>query len=622
MALHEKLSLRHIFVINSICIGFILFLGCLSFLLDLRSAHLYNIENIEKTRRSLQRVTKVTNDFNELIQKQLPLRQLIAIQEVTSQQVKLEILRYVTQDEKSNEPLHRVIEELNQHQEKINRTWPAGYPQEPFSLLQNTVIIINDIALELSEISSPVQLNELSEDARIVSDELVEAITLMRESLDIQTTQTNKSIISSAKIALVDNKATVDNAEELKIMLIAARNKTFVTLGIVFVLACALQIIAFILLHFRMKNSLQVTKRLSEGDLTVRFDDSINDEIGTILSGFNLFIDSISLMIREIVDDAVVLAKASQQLSSISTSLQNKAEDMASKTEHVAHASEEMSTNLSAMASASEEMSATTNSISSTIEQMSNSMNMIATATEEMSVSIGDIAQNAREGATVSEEAIAMAEEAHSTMNNLGETAEDIGNVTEVIKGIADQTNLLALNASIEAAAAGDAGRGFAVVANEIKELATQSSKAAKDIASRIGSVQKSTQGAVDVISGVTKTINKISGSAGKIATAVEEQTRTANEISSNVTETTTGTTNIAASVAELAGAINDQSMNSGEVAEGANQISSNIHTVTQSAVESNSEANNVNDSAEELALLAEDLHGLAKRFKLNKKQA
>ncbi|HEX9892368.1 MAG TPA: methyl-accepting chemotaxis protein [Gemmatimonadales bacterium] len=72
----------------------------------------------------------------------------------------------------------------------------------------------------------------------------------------------------------------------------------------------------------------------------------------------------------------------------------------------------------------------------------------------------------------------------------LGEAADRLTRFFESIREIAETTNLIALNATIEAARAGTEGRGFGVVADEIRRLATQTDRTARDaalLASEIG---------------------------------------------------------------------------------------------------------------------------------------
>lgn len=71
---------------------------------------------------------------------------------------------------------------------------------------------------------------------------------------------------------------------------------------------------------------------------------------------------------------------------------------------------------------------------------------------------------------------------ASNTIFDLNNQSKEINKIASLINGVASQITLLALNAAIEAARAGEQGKGFAVVANEIKNLASQTSTAVKDI--------------------------------------------------------------------------------------------------------------------------------------------
>ncbi|MCK8123927.1 methyl-accepting chemotaxis protein [Pseudoalteromonas sp. 2CM39R] len=91
-------------------------------------------------------------------------------------------------------------------------------------------------------------------------------------------------------------------------------------------------------------------------------------------------------------------------------------------------------------------------------------------------------------------------EQAAQEISALDKQSQQIAAIVQSISSIAEQTNLLALNAAIEAARAGEQGRGFAVVADEVRQLASRTSKATEEIVEVVNNNQSLTQNTVKVI--------------------------------------------------------------------------------------------------------------------------
>ncbi|MFO8075748.1 MAG: methyl-accepting chemotaxis protein [Egibacteraceae bacterium] len=231
---------------------------------------------------------------------------------------------------------------------------------------------------------------------------------------------------------------------------------------------------------------------------------------------------------------------------SVGASLSRNAGRLTDSAERMAATSTQLSTT-------AEETSAQSGVVAAAGEQVAGNAQAVATAVEQLNASVGEIAQSAEEASRVAVAGVDQARQANETVDRLGTSSQEIGKVIEVIDAIAEQTNLLALNATIEAARAGEAGKGFAVVAGEVKQLAQQTAQATEDVGRRIRAIQDETGSAVEAISGVGETIDRISALQTTIASAVEEQTATTSEIARSVHESARGAADIAENVTSVA---------------------------------------------------------------------
>ncbi len=192
------------------------------------------------------------------------------------------------------------------------------------------------------------------------------------------------------------------------------------------------------------------------------------------------------------------------------------------------------------------------NSVSVVAAEASNSVRSVAVASDQLASSIAEIGQQAQQSRNIANEAVRSAATTDARIAQMTQAAERIGHVLNLITGIAQKTNLLALNATIEAARSGEAGRGFAVVASEVKTLASQTAKATEEIAAQIADIQVVTRDSVTAIKEIGSIIQRVSGIATTITSAVEEQHVATREIALNVQEAAQGTDNVTEKIKNL----------------------------------------------------------------------
>lgn len=326
-----------------------------------------------------------------------------------------------------------------------------------------------------------------------------------------------------------------------------------------------------------------------EGDLTRRLEVVGQDEIGEIAQSFNVFVEKIQSIIRDIGGNAGALASSSTELSAI-------AGQMASGTRN-------MSEKAFTVAAAAEESSANTASVAAGMAQTTSSLSSVTSATEELTATIVEIASSSEKARAVSGQATQQAQSISTMMNELGYAAREIGHVTETITKISAQTNLLALNATIEAARAGEVGKGFAVVANEIKQLAQKTATATEDIKARIGRIQASSDCAIGDIEKIVEVIKHVGEIVTTIAVAIEEQSKVTREVADNIAQASMG--------------VRDSNERVAQTAMVSQSIAQDIALVNATIAEIGDGGEQIQISSSELSRLAERLKALVERFRI-----
>ena len=146
-----------------------------------------------------------------------------------------------------------------------------------------------------------------------------------------------------------------------------------------------------------------------------------------------------------------------------------------------------------------DKLNLSSNEAAASLEETAAALEEITSNIRNNTENIAKMAKYSNEITKASSDGEKLANKTTLAMDEINSQVNLVNDAISVIDQIAFQTNILSLNAAVEAATAGEAGKGFAVVAQEVRNLASRSAEAAKEIKSIVEEATKKANEGKDI---------------------------------------------------------------------------------------------------------------------------
>ncbi len=427
---------------------------------------------------------------------------------------------------------------------------------EKFKADYANYLVIYDQVLELSG-----NLQKISA-SKLANTDLREAGSALTEELDVMVSL-NKAGMEEA---VAHQKTVYQQVTRMAIFLIVL--SVFVFLFVVFI--CWTWVCKRLININAQLRGVIASIDSGQGDLTKRVQCFCTDEIGTLASGINSFIETLQGIMGQI-------NRSSGQLGSIVNLVSGKVSLANDNSTDISAVMEELSASMETISSTITDIKENVGVADGNIIDLSDASQGLYDYAAEMKTRAENLEQNAIENKQHTSDIInGIIEKLQSAMES-SKSVDRVNDLTDEILSISDQTNLLSLNASIEAARAGEAGKGFAVVADEISQLASSSREAANDIQNINNMVIEAVNELINSSDSIVKYINEnILPDYEGFVSAGRQYNEDAVHVNETVTRFNEMSVNLKQLMESITESVNDINNAVGESAKGATNVAMN----------------------------------------------